>query len=174
VIIVLLYLSFRHIAEVVILLGTLPLAMVGGLWLLYALDYRLSVAVGVGFIAMAGLAVEFGVVMLIYLDHSLARVRLERETVDHPLNVDEVREAVIDGALMRLRPKMMTVSTIIVGLLPVMIGAGAGSEVMRRIAAPMVGGLVTSTILTLVVLPAAYLLWKGGLTRRRVNDRHLP
>jgi Cu(I)/Ag(I) efflux system membrane protein CusA/SilA len=93
-------------------------------------------------------------------------VRLERETVDHPLNVDEVREAVIDGALLRLRPKMMTVSTIIVGLLPVMIGAGTGSEVMRRIAAPMVGGLVTSTILTLVVLPAAYLLWKGGLTRR--------
>jgi Cu(I)/Ag(I) efflux system membrane protein CusA/SilA len=166
VIIVLLYLSFRHIAEVAILLGTLPLAMVGGLWLLYVLDYKLSVAVGVGFIAMAGLAVEFGVVMLIYLDHSLARVRLERETVDHPLNVDEVREAVIDGALLRLRPKMMTVSTIIVGLLPVMIGAGAGSEVMRRIAAPMVGGLVTSTILTLVVLPAAYLLWKGGLTRR--------
>jgi Cu(I)/Ag(I) efflux system membrane protein CusA/SilA len=166
VIIVLLYLSFRHIAEVAILLGTLPLAGVGGLWLLYALDYKLSVAVGVGFIAMAGLAVEFGVVMLIYLDHSLARVRRERETVDHPLNVDEVREAVIDGALLRLRPKMMTVSTIIVGLLPVMIGAGTGSEVMRRIAAPMVGGLVTSTVLTLVVLPAAYLLWKGGLTRR--------
>ena len=166
IIIVLLYLSFRRIAEVAILLGTLPLALVGGLWLLYLLDYKLSVAVGVGFIAMAGLAVEFGVVMLIYLDQSLARVRRERETEAHPLNVDEVREAVIDGALLRLRPKMMTVSTIIVGLLPVMIGAGTGAEVMRRIAAPMVGGLVTSTILTLVVLPAAYLLWKGGLTRR--------
>jgi len=166
IIIVLLYLSFRHIAEVAILLGTLPLALVGGMWLLYALDYKLSVAVGVGFIAMAGLAVEFGVVMLIYLDQSLARVRRERETVDHPLNVDEVREAVIDGALLRLRPKMMTVSTIIVGLLPVMIGGGTGSEVMRRIAAPMVGGLLTSTVLTLVVLPAAYLLWKGGLRRR--------
>jgi Cu(I)/Ag(I) efflux system membrane protein CusA/SilA len=166
IIVVLLYLSFRHIVEVAILLGTLPLALVGGLWLLYALDYQLSVAVGVGFIAMAGLAVEFGVVMLIYLDHSLARVRRERETVDHPLSVDEVREAVIDGALLRLRPKMMTVSTIIVGLLPVMIGSGTGSEVMRRIAAPMVGGLITSTVLTLVVLPAAYLLWKGGLTRR--------
>jgi Cu(I)/Ag(I) efflux system membrane protein CusA/SilA len=166
IIVVLLYLSFRHIVEVAILLGTLPLALVGGLWMLYALDYQLSVAVGVGFIAMAGLAVEFGVVMLIYLDHSLARVRRERETVDHPLSVDEVREAVIDGALLRLRPKMMTVSTIIVGLLPVMIGSGTGSEVMRRIAAPMVGGLITSTVLTLVVLPAAYLLWKGGLTRR--------
>ena len=112
-------------------------------------------------IAMAGLAVEFGVVMLVYLDHSLARLRRERETENHPLTVDEVREAVVDGALLRLRPKIMTVSTILVGLLPVMIGSGTGSEVMRRIAAPMVGGVVTSTVLTLVVLPAVYLLWKA-------------
>jgi Cu(I)/Ag(I) efflux system membrane protein CusA/SilA len=165
VIVMLLYLSFRHLMEVVILLGTLPLALVGGFWLLYALDYKLSVAVGVGFIAMAGLAVEFGVVMLIYLDQSLARLRRERGIEDRPLTLDEVREAVVDGALLRLRPKMMTVSTIFVGLLPVMLGSGTGSEVMRRIAAPMVGGVVTSTALTLVVLPAVYLMWKMPRSR---------
>jgi Cu(I)/Ag(I) efflux system membrane protein CusA/SilA len=165
-IVVLLYLSFRHLAEVLIILGTLPLALVGSFWLLYLLDYRMSVAVGVGFIAMAGLAVEFGVVMLVYLDNSLARVRRNRDDAAGPLRLEEIHHAVVDGALLRLRPKMMTVFTIIAGLLPVMLGTGTGSEVMRRIAAPMVGGLVTSTVLTLVILPAVYLLWKGRRASR--------
>jgi Cu(I)/Ag(I) efflux system membrane protein CusA/SilA len=164
--VVLLYLSFRHLAEVLIILGTLPLALVGSFWLLYLLDYRMSVAVGVGFIAMAGLAVEFGVVMLVYLDNSLARVRRNRDDAAGPLRLEEIHHAVVDGALLRLRPKMMTVFTIIAGLLPVMLGTGTGSEVMRRIAAPMVGGLVTSTVLTLVILPAVYLLWKGRRASR--------
>jgi Cu(I)/Ag(I) efflux system membrane protein CusA/SilA len=166
-IVVLLYLSFRHVAEVLIILGTLPLALVGSFWLLYLLDYKMSVAVGVGFIAMAGLAVEFGVVMLVYLDNSLARVRRARDDAAGPLRLEEIHHAVVDGALLRLRPKMMTVFTIIAGLLPVMLGTGTGSEVMRRIAAPMVGGLVTSTVLTLVILPAVYLMWKGRRARFR-------
>ena len=162
IIVVLLYLSFRNLIEVSIIMGTLPLALVGGFWLLYVLDYDLSVAVGVGFIALAGIAVEFGVVMLVYLDNSLARIRQSREESGQPFDLEALHEAVVEGALLRLRPKVMTVSTIIVGLLPIMIGSGSGSEVMHRIAAPMVGGMLTAAVLALVVIPAIYTIWKRG------------
>ncbi len=161
IIVLLLYLNFRSLAEVVIILGTLPLALTGGVGLLYLLDYDLSVAVGVGFIALAGVAVELGVVMLVYLNQAMKfhidRVRKEAR----PLALDDVRAAVIDGALLRLRPILMTVAATIAGLLPIMLVSGTGSEVMRRIAAPMVGGLISATLLTLVVIPALFLLWRS-------------
>ena len=156
VIVLLLYLNFRSFAQVAIVIGTLPLAFAGGIWLLYLLDYELSVAVGVGFIALAGVAVEIGVVMLAYLDQAFRR---HAET--GRVSIETVRQAVIDGALRRLRPIVMTVTATIGGLLPIMFGGGTGSEVMRRIAAPMVGGMVSATLLTLVVIPALYLLWRG-------------
>jgi Cu(I)/Ag(I) efflux system membrane protein CusA/SilA len=159
IIVLLLYLNFRNLTEVLIIMGTLPLALVGGYWLLYLLGYNMSIAVGVGFIALAGVAVEIGVVMLVYLNQAYQRHIMQRERVYTP-TLEELKEAIIEGALMRVRPIMMTVATIIAGLLPIMLGSGTGSEVMRRIAAPMVGGMVSATLLTLVVLPAVYLLWK--------------
>jgi Cu(I)/Ag(I) efflux system membrane protein CusA/SilA len=141
-------------------MGTLPLALVGGFWLLYLLGYNLSVAVGVGFIALAGVAVEIGVVMLVYLNHALQQHEDAAQQSGESISVEEVRSAVIEGALMRVRPIMMTVAAIIAGLMPIMLGSGTGSEVMRRIAAPMVGGMVSATLLTLVVIPAVFLLWK--------------
>jgi Cu(I)/Ag(I) efflux system membrane protein CusA/SilA len=161
IIILLLYLNFRNLAEVAIIMGTLPLALVGGLWLLYLLDYNMSVAVGVGFIALSGVSVEIGVVMLVYLNQALQKHRSAAAASATAMTVDEVRSAVIDGALLRVRPIMMTVAAIIAGLLPIMFGSGTGSEVMRRIAAPMVGGMVSATLLTLVVIPAIFLLWKS-------------
>jgi Cu(I)/Ag(I) efflux system membrane protein CusA/SilA len=166
VIVLLLYLNFRRATEVFIILGTLPLALVGGIWLLYWLDYDLSVAVGVGFIALAGVAVEIGVVMLVYLNQAYRRHEQRGLSEHGGLDLAEVRQAVTDGALLRVRPIMMTVSAIIAGLLPIMLGGGTGSEVMRRIAAPMVGGMVSATILTLLVIPAVFLLWRG----RRIED----
>jgi len=160
IIVLLLYFNFRRFTEVVLIMGTLPLALVGGFWLLYLLDYNLSVAVGVGFIALAGVTVEIGVIMLVYLNQALQRRRAAVEREGRPLDVEDVRSAVIDGALLRVRPIMMTVSTIIAGLLPIMLGSGTGSEVMRRIAAPMVGGMLSATALTLVVIPAVFLIWK--------------
>jgi Cu(I)/Ag(I) efflux system membrane protein CusA/SilA len=160
IIILLLYLNFRNLIEVTIIMGTLPLALVGGFWLLYLLGYNLSVAVGVGFIALAGVAVEIGVVMLVYLNQALRQHQDEAERSGVKITIEEVRSAVIDGALLRVRPIMMTVAAIIAGLLPIMLGSGTGSEVMRRIAAPMVGGMVSATVLTLVVIPAVFLLWK--------------
>jgi Cu(I)/Ag(I) efflux system membrane protein CusA/SilA len=148
IIVLLLFLNFRRFAEVAIILGTLPMALIGGLWLLFWLGYDLSVAVGVGFIALAGVAVEIGVVMLVYLNQA-AR--------DH----DDIQQAVIAGALLRVRPIIMTVAAIIAGLLPIMLGGGTGSEVMRRIAAPMVGGMISATLLTLIVIPALFLVWKS-------------
>jgi len=159
-IMLLLFLNFRNLAEVLIILGTLPMAIIGGLWLLYLLDYNLSVAVGVGFIALAGVAVEIGVVMLVYLKQALQSNRLEAEQAGRAFRRDDIERAVHDGALMRVRPIMMTVAAIIAGLLPIMLGGGTGSEVMRRIAAPMVGGMVSATILTLAVIPAIFLLWQ--------------
>jgi len=160
VILLLLFLSFRRIVPVLMIMGTLPLALVGGLWLLDLLGYNLSVAVGVGFIALAGVAVEIGVLMIVYLEQALARHREIAEEEGRSLSGQDIREAVIEGALLRVRPIIMTVATVIVGLLPIMFGSGAGSEVMRRIAAPMVGGMVSATVLTLLVLPAAFLIWK--------------
>jgi Cu(I)/Ag(I) efflux system membrane protein CusA/SilA len=131
---------------------------VGGVWLLYALDYNLSVAVAVGFIALVGVAAETGVVMLIYLNKALEEHRAKREQEGRKLTREDLREAVIEGAVMRVRPKMMTVVAIMAGLLPIMWGSGTGSEVMRRIAAPMVGGMVSATVLTLIVIPVIYTL----------------
>ena len=161
IIILLLYLNFRRFAEVAIIMGTLPMALIGGVWLLYLLDYDLSVAVGVGFIALAGVSVEIGVVMLVYLNLAIRQHMATAEAEGRALNMDDVRQAVIDGALLRVRPIMMTVAAIIAGLLPIMLGGGTGSEVMRRIAAPMVGGMVSATILTLIVIPALFLIWRG-------------
>jgi len=161
IIALLLYINFRRFPEVAIILGTLPMALIGGLWLLYWLDYELSVAVGVGFIALAGVAVEIGVVMLVYLNLAIRRHMADAKAAGRPLTVDDVQQAVIDGALLRVRPIMMTVAAIIAGLLPIMLGSGTGSEVMRRIAAPMVGGMVSATVLTLIVIPALFLLWRS-------------
>jgi Cu(I)/Ag(I) efflux system membrane protein CusA/SilA len=160
IIVLLLFLNFRHFGEVAIILGTLPMALIGGIWLLYLLNYDLSVAVGVGFIALAGVAVEIGVIMLVYLNQALKHQERDAREQSRSLTVADVRQAVIDGAVMRVRPIMMTVSAIVAGLLPIMLGTGTGSEVMRRIAAPMVGGMASATILTLVVIPAVFLIWK--------------
>jgi Cu(I)/Ag(I) efflux system membrane protein CusA/SilA len=160
IIVLLLYMSFRSMTEALIIIGTLPLALVGGFWLLYLLGYNLSVAVGVGFIALAGVAVEIGVVMLVYLNQALQKHMDAARERGIALSIDDVRQAVIDGALLRVRPIMMTVAATIAGLLPIMLGDGTGSEGMRRIAAPMVGGMVSATLLTLVVIPAVFLLWK--------------
>ncbi len=161
IIALLLYLYFRRFAEVAIIMGTLPMALVGGVWLLYLLEYDLSVAVGVGFIALAGVAVEIGVVMLVYLNQAMRQHMSAAQADRRVLDIEDVQQAVIDGALLRVRPIMMTVAAIIAGLLPIMLGGGTGSEVMRRIAAPMVGGMVSATILTLIVIPALFLLWRG-------------
>ena len=160
IILLLLYLNFRRFAEVAIIIGTLPMALIGGLWLLYLLDYDLSVAVGVGFIALAGVAVEIGVVMLVYLNQAMRERIAAAKSEGRALAMEDVQQAVLDGALLRVRPIMMTVAAIIAGLLPIMLGSGTGSEVMRRIAAPMVGGMVSATILTLVVIPALFLYWR--------------
>ncbi len=160
IIVLLLYLSFRRFAEVAIIIGTLPMALIGGLWLLYLLGYDLSVAVGVGFIALAGVAVEIGVIMLVYLNQAIREHMATAKSEGRALTRADVEQAVIDGALLRVRPIMMTVAAIIAGLLPIMLGGGTGSEVMRRIAAPMVGGMVSATVLTLIVIPALFLLWR--------------
>ena len=160
IIVLLLYLNFRNLTEVLIILGTLPLALVGGIWLLYLLDYNMSVAVGVGFIALSGVSVEIGVVMLVYLNQALRRIMDQAARQGKSITREDVRTAVVEGALLRVRPIMMTVAAIIAGLLPIMLGSGTGSEVMRRIAAPMIGGMVSATLLTLIVLPAVFLIWK--------------
>ncbi len=165
IILLLLYFNFRNITEVLIIMGTLPMALVGGIWLLYLLNYNMSVAVGVGFIALAGVSVEIGVVMLVYLNQAYNRLHHHSER-EHRLTLDELREAVIEGALLRIRPIMMTVAAIFAGLLPIMLGTGTGSEVMRRIAAPMVGGMLSATILTLIVIPAVFFIWKKREVRK--------
>ncbi|MBH0067601.1 efflux RND transporter permease subunit [Pseudoalteromonas sp. NZS100] len=164
IIIVLLYLNFRSFAEVTIIMATLPLAMIGGVWLMYLEGFNFSVAVGVGFIALAGVAVEIGVIMLVYLNQAYQEKCIEAEQTGKPLSLVQLQQAIIEGAGLRVRPVMMTVATIIIGLLPVLYGTGTGSEVMSRIAAPMVGGMGSAIVLTLLVIPAVYLLWrKQGL-----------
>ena len=156
IIVILLYLCFRNLAQVAMLMGTLPLALVGSLWFLYGLGFDLSVAVGVGMIALAGVAVETGVIMLVYLDQAWTQMRAQHSRP----SVRDLTDAVIEGAALRLRPKLMTATATIVGLVPILYGTGTGSEVMSRLAAPMVGGMVSSVLLTLLVLPVVYLMWR--------------
>ena len=151
IIAVLLYLNFRNFIEVLILMGTLPFAMVGSVWLMYWMDFNFSIAVGVGFIALAGVAVEIGVIMLVYLNQAYKDQESERESLI---------ETIVRGAGMRVRPVMMTAAAITLGLLPILLGGGTGSEVMSRIAAPMVGGMISSVALTLLVLPAVFYVWR--------------
>ncbi|MEQ5874255.1 efflux RND transporter permease subunit [Pseudoalteromonas sp. NFXS39] len=156
IIVVLLYLNFRSFIEVAMIMLTLPLAMIGGIWLMYLEGFYFSVAVGVGFIALAGVAVEIGVIMLVYLNQAYQDAKAQSAQ----FTVTELRQAIINGAGLRVRPVMMTVATIIIGLLPVLYGTGTGSEVMSRIAAPMVGGMLSAIVLTLLVLPALYFIWR--------------
>jgi len=156
----LLYLNFRRLTETIIVMLSVPFALVGGVWLMWLLNYNLSVAVAVGFIALAGVAAETGVVMLIYLDQAWQELKEKRRESSSAPTVDDLYEAVMEGAVERVRPKMMTVVAIMAGLLPIMWGTGTGSEVMSRIAAPMVGGMISSTVLTLAVIPAIYALVK--------------
>lgn len=163
IIFLLLYLNFKSVTESLIVMLSVPFSLTGGIWLMYLLDYNMSVAVGVGFIALAGVAAETGVVMLIYLD--LADAKYRRLHGDG-LHRGHLNMAIVEGAVQRVRPKMMTVVSTMVGLLPIMWSHGTGSEVMKRIAAPMVGGMVSATLLTLIVVPAIYGIWKG---RRLAN-----
>jgi len=162
IIMLLLYINFRNVVEVLIIMGTLPFALIGGIWLMYILDYEMSVAVGVGFIALAGVTVEIGVLMLVYLNLAFSRAHQQALHEKRELSRDEIRNAVIDGAGRRVRPIMMTFAAIVVGLIPIMFGEGTGSEVMQRIAGPMIGGMISSLILTLLVIPAIYFLWKSN------------
>ena len=173
IVFVLLYLNFRRLTETLIVMLSVPFALVGGIWLMYVLGYNMSVAVAVGFIALVGVAAETGVVMLIYLDHALEAAKAKRQAAGERLTVDDLYEAVMQGAVYRVRPLMMTVVAIMAGLLPIMWGSGTGSEVMRRIAAPMVGGMISATVLTLVVIPAIYAVVKE-FTIRRTERRHPP
>lgn len=161
IIFLLLYLNFRRFTETFIIMLSVPFALVGGVWLMWLLDYNMSVAVAVGFIALAGVAAETGVVMLIYLDHAWEKLCAQRASAGQQPTPADLYAAVMEGAVERVRPKMMTVVAIMAGLLPIMWSTGAGSEVMRRIAAPMVGGMISSTILTLIVIPAIYALVKN-------------
>jgi Cu(I)/Ag(I) efflux system membrane protein CusA/SilA len=163
VILLLLYLNFRSMAKSLIVLLSVPFAAIGAIWFLYLLGYNLSVAVWVGIIALAGVAAETGVIMLVYLDEAFERRVREGRMASH----QDLRDAIIEGAVQRVRPKMMTVAAIMGGLLPIMWTTGTGADVMKRIAAPMIGGMVTSTILTLLVIPVLYALWRWREVKRR-------
>ena len=160
IIFLLLYLNFRRVTESLIVMLSVPFALVGGLWLLWLLDYNLSVAAAVGFIALAGVAAETGVVMLIYLEQAWQAVQTRCQVEGRSPEADDKHAAIMHGALERVRPKMMTVVAIMAGLLPILWSTGTGSEVMRRIAAPMVGGMISSAILTLLVIPVLFALAK--------------
>ena len=161
IIFVLLYMTFKRFDEAVLIMATLPFALVGGLWLMYLLGYAMSVASAVGFIALAGVSAEFGVIMLLYLTQAWDK-RLAQGRND----LTGLMEAIREGAVLRVRPKAMTVAVIIAGLIPIMWGSGTGSEVMQRIAAPMVGGMITAPLLSMFVIPAAYLLMRRARERR--------
>jgi Cu(I)/Ag(I) efflux system membrane protein CusA/SilA len=160
IIMLLLYLNFRRLTETLIVMLSLPFALVGGLWMMWWMGFNLSVAAAVGFIALAGVAAETGVVMLIYLDHALKERQLAALRERREMTRKDVYDAVIDGAVERVRPKMMTVVAIMAGLVPILWQHGTGAEVMQRIAVPMIGGMASSTVLTLVVIPAIYALIK--------------
>ena len=160
IIVILLFMNFRNFVEVAIIMGTLPLAMVGSIWLMYLEGYNFSVAVGVGFIALAGVTVEIGVIMLVYLNQSYRKMLIDTQNEGISAGPQELSQAVLHGAGMRVRPIMMTAAAIIAGLLPILLGTGTGSEVMSRIAAPMVGGMVSAVALALLVVPAVFFLWR--------------
>jgi Cu(I)/Ag(I) efflux system membrane protein CusA/SilA len=160
IIVILLYFNFRSFAEVAIIIGTLPLALIGGIWLLYVEGFNLSVASGVGFIALAGVAAEIGVIMLVYLNQSYNELIQTHQKNHTQPSLEELVDTVVQGAGLRVRPVMMTVATIMIGLLPVVYGSGTGSEVMSRIAAPMVGGMASALVLSLIIVPVVYLLWR--------------
>jgi Cu(I)/Ag(I) efflux system membrane protein CusA/SilA len=162
IIFLLLYLNFRSITETLIVMLSLPFALVGGLWLMWWLGFNMSVAVAVGFIALAGVAAETGVVMLIYLNQALAEITKQREIEKRAVTRSDLYDAIMEGAVERVRPKMMTVVAIMAGLLPIMWSTGTGSEIMQRIAVPMIGGMISSTLLTLIVIPAIF-----GLVKER-------
>lgn len=170
IIFLLLYLNFRSVTETMIVMLSLPFALVGGLWLMWGLGFNLSVAVAVGFIALAGVAAETGVVMLIYLNQAWAEVKVLRQAQDRPVSRRDLYDAIMAGAVERVRPKMMTVVAIMAGLLPIMWSTGTGSEIMQRIAVPMIGGMISSTLLTLIVIPAIFGLVKGF--RLKDGDGH--
>jgi copper/silver efflux system protein len=174
IIFLLLYLNFRRLTETLIVMLSVPFSLVGGIWLMWWLDYNISVAVAVGFIALAGVAAETGVVMLIYLDHAWEAIKAKRAAEGIKPTAADLYEAVMEGAVERVRPKMMTVVAIMAGLLPIMWGSGTGSEVMRRIAAPMIGGMVSSTLLTLIVIPAVYAAVKEFGMVRAAQAGRLP
>ncbi|MBL8585504.1 MAG: efflux RND transporter permease subunit [Bradyrhizobiaceae bacterium] len=171
IIFLLLYLNFRRMTETLIVMLSLPFALVGGLWLMWWLGFNMSVAVAVGFIALAGVAAETGVVMLIYLDHALTEVREQCAAEGRAMGLADLNHAIMLGAVERVRPKMMTVVAIMAGLLPILWNTGTGSEVMQRIAVPMIGGMVSSTVLTLAVIPAVYGLVKSVAIRRALRRR---
>lgn len=171
IIFMLLYLNFRRISETLIVMLSVPFALIGGVWLMWLLNYNMSIAVAVGFIALAGVAAETGVVMLIYLDHAWKKLCKKRESSGRQPTSADLYQAVMEGAVERVRPKMMTVVAIMAGLLPIMWNSGTGSEVMRRIAAPMVGGMISSTILTLIVIPAIYALVKNRRNERSADGQ---
>ncbi|MFQ5926315.1 MAG: efflux RND transporter permease subunit [Terriglobia bacterium] len=162
IIVVLLYSNFNSMTKTLIVLLSVPFALVGGIWLIYLLGYNLSVAVWVGFIALAGVSAEIGVVMIVYLDQAYSR----RQTEGRMNTADDLYNSIIEGAVMRLRPIVMTATVIMAGLLPIMWSTGTGADVMKRIAAPMVGGMITSTILTLIVIPVIYEMWRGWQLHR--------
>ena len=172
IILLLLYLNFRRMTETLIVMLSLPFALVGGVWLMWWLGFNLSVAVAVGFIALAGVAAETGVVMLIYLDHAFKERQVLALREARALTRDDLYAAIMEGAVERVRPKMMTVVAITAGLLPIMWSHGAGSEVMQRIAVPMIGGMASSTLLTLVVIPAIYAMAKAW--QLQFADRQTP
>jgi len=166
IVFLLLYLNFRALTETLIVMLSLPFALVGGIWLMWWLGFNMSVAVAVGFIALAGVAAQTGVVMLIYLEHAMSALKAERAAERRPFTHADLYQAIMVGAVERVRPKTMTVVAIIAGLVPILWSTGTGSEVMQRIAVPMIGGMVSSTVLTLVVIPAVYGLVKGWQLKR--------
>ena len=165
IIFILLFLAFKRMTPALLILGSLPFALVGAVWFLYLLGHNFSIASGVGMIALSGLAAEFGIIMLVYLDDAIERYRLAGKLN----NKDDLYAALIEGAALRVRPKAMTVAVILAGLIPILIGTGTGSEAMSRIAAPMVGGMLTAPLLSLFVLPAAYMLLRRDYANTKLH-----
>ena len=166
----LVYLNFGRLTETLIVMLSVPFSLVGGIWLMYWLEYNLSIAAVVGFIGLIGIAAESGMVMLVFIDQSLSTISRQRKALAEKVTLTDLYEAVVQGAVYRIRPVMMTIVGSVVGLLPVMLSTGTGSEIMRRIAAPMVGGMVSATILTLIIFPAVYAVVKGISIQRVLKN----